>query len=69
MGSMSFLAIAQKNNYTLVVYITFSTGVHVPKSHLHCMCDGCGTDSWLGPLNSVVSSERAELIIFAMGYC
>ena len=35
-GSVQCLQIAQKNNYTLMVYITFSTGVHVPKSQLYC---------------------------------
>ena len=29
------LLIAQKNNYMLMVYITFSTGVHVPMSQLY----------------------------------
>ena len=35
---MSFILIAQKNNYTLVVYNTFYTepGFHVPISQLYC---------------------------------
>ena len=51
MGSMSFLLTYR--NYTLVVYITFYTGVHVS------MSDGCGTDCVLSG-SSMVSAEKVN---------